>query len=73
MHILHVDNFFYLLVGVSVDEEVFSISPPLYDYFLNVPIPLSDLLNNGRCIGDGCRWEKIHFSGAQLVWGAGES
>ena len=73
MHILHVDNFFHLLLGVFADEEVFSVSPPLYDYFLDVAIALSDPLNNGRCIGDGYRWEKIHISSLQLVWGAGES
>ena len=60
-----------------VDEEVFSVSPPLYDYFLDVVITFSDLLNNGRCIGDRCRWEKMHVNGAEGIggvdWGRGRA
>ena len=72
MHILHVDIFISLLLAVPVDEEVFLVSPPVDDYFADVAITFPDPLNNGRCIGDGCRWEKMYLSWAELVWGAKE-
>ena len=77
MHILHVDFFTPLLLGVPVDEEVFFVSPPINDYFFDVAIPFSDILNNGRCIRDGCRWKKMHIDGAEGIggvdWGWGRA
>ena len=63
---------------MSVNEEVFSVSPPpLKDYFLDVAISFSDPVNNDRCIGDGCRWEKMHIDGAEGIcgvdWGRGRT
>ena len=76
MHILHVD-FFISILGVPVDKEVFLVSPPLNDYFLDVAITLPDPLNNGRCIGDGCRGKKKHIDGAEGIcgvdWGRGRA
>ena len=62
---------------MSVDEEVFFVFPHLYDHFFDVAISSSDLLNNGRCIGDGCRGKKMHIDGADSVggvdWGRGRA
>ena len=77
MHILNVDIYFYLLLGLPVDEEVFFVSPHFDDYFLDVAINFPNLLNNGRCIGDGCRWKKMHINGAEGIcgvdWGRGRT
>ena len=56
---------------MPVDKEVFFVSPPFDDYFFDIAITFFDPLHNGRCIGDECRWEKMNFSGAELVWGVG--
>ena len=70
MYILHhVDFFAPFLLGVPVDEDVFFVFPHLYDHFFDVAISSSDLLNNGRCIGDGCRGKKKHIDGAEGVGG----
>ena len=71
MHILQVDIFVSFLLGVPVDEEVFFVSPPPNDYFFDLRVTFSDPLNNGRCIGDGWRWEKIHISGTQIIFVVG--
>ena len=77
MYILHVDVFIPLLLDVSVDEEVFFVSPLFDDYFLDVVITFPDPLNNGWCIGDRCRWEKMHINGAEGIggvdWGWGRA
>ena len=67
MYFLDVDIVTSFLLEVSVDEEVFFVSPPVDDYFFDVTITFSDPLNNGRYIGDRCRWEKVNFSCAELV------
>ena len=73
MHILHHDNFFSFLLGVAIDEEVLFVSPPVDDYFPDVAVTSSDPLNNGTCIGNGCRWEEVHILKVEFVWGVGES
>ena len=77
MHILHPDILTSLLLGDLVDEEVFSVSPHFDYYFLDVTVSFFDPVNNGRCIGDGCRWEKMHIDGAEGIgevdWGRGRA
>ena len=68
-----------LFIGVIIknNEEVFSVSPHFDDYFPDVAAPFFDPVNNGRCMGDDWRWEKMHIDGAEGIrgvdWGWGRT